>query len=172
MKEVWKTIKEYPNHEISNHGRVRSWIHRAAGGRRNKPLVMKIVLNIHNYCIASLNYKGKHSTPTIHRLVLESFVGTRPKGMEACHNNGIKTDNRLVNLRWDTHKNNQLDRVKHGTSNHGSRNVNSKLKEKDIPEIRSSIGKGVSLTRIAKSYRVTTSAICALKKGKTWSHIK
>jgi hypothetical protein len=40
---------------------------------------------------------------TIHGAVLEAFVGPRPEGMEACHNNGNPAANRLENLRWDTH---------------------------------------------------------------------
>lgn len=46
----------------------------------------------------------------IHKLVLEAFVGERPSGMQACHGNGDKTDNRLVNLRWDTVKANHRDK--------------------------------------------------------------
>ncbi|WP_396897297.1 NUMOD4 motif-containing HNH endonuclease [Mycolicibacterium fortuitum] len=52
----------------------------------------------------------------VHRLVLETFVGPCPAGMEACHNNGDRFDNRLENLRWDTRSNNNLDKNKHGTN--------------------------------------------------------
>ena len=45
---------------------------------------------------------GNQSTKNVHTLVLTTFVGDRPDGMQACHNNGDKTDNRLENLRWDT----------------------------------------------------------------------
>jgi hypothetical protein len=62
----------------------------------------------------------KRYTFLIHRLVLEAFVGKRPEKMDGCHNNGDKTDNRLVNLRWDTRRNNNLDAVLH------RRNANSR----------------------------------------------
>src|SRR5262249_4354731 len=54
----------------------------------------------------------------VHRLVLEAFVGPCPPGMEARHVNGIKTDNRLVNLQWGTHRQNMRDKATHkmGTS--------------------------------------------------------
>lgn len=56
-----------------------------------------------------------HVSKRVHRLVLETFVGSCPEGMETCHNNGVRTDNRLCNLRWDTRSNNSRDSVKHGT---------------------------------------------------------
>jgi hypothetical protein len=59
----------------------------------------------------------------VHQLVLEAFVGPRPRGMESCHNNGNQTDNRLVNLRWDTKSENNLDRVRHGTHSESSKKL-------------------------------------------------
>lgn len=49
----------------------------------------------------------------VHALVLETFVGPRPDGMECCHwkpapDGGY--DNRLMNLRWDTRSANAYDR--------------------------------------------------------------
>lgn len=47
-------------------------------------------------------------------LVLESFVGDRPPGLDCCHANDIGTDNRLTNLRWDTRSANLNDLVRNG----------------------------------------------------------
>jgi hypothetical protein len=51
----------------------------------------------------------------IHVLVLEAFIGPRPEGFEACHNNGNPADNHLANLRWDSKAENTKDRARHGT---------------------------------------------------------
>jgi hypothetical protein len=69
------------------------------------------------------------------------FRGPCPPGMEACHNNGDPTDNRLCNLRWDTHANNEADKIRHGTyfiraRLKGERNGNSKLTEEEVRLIR------------------------------------
>jgi hypothetical protein len=50
------------------------------------------------------------STLLVHRMVLLAFRGEPEPGQEGCHNNSQPTDNRLSNLRWDTHSNNLHDR--------------------------------------------------------------
>lgn len=52
-------------------------------------------------------------TMLVHRLVLFAFVGEPQSDQVACHNNGIKTDNRLVNLRWGTDYDNAQDYARH-----------------------------------------------------------
>jgi len=59
---------------------------------------------------------GQLKNKMTHRLVLETFVGSCPKGMLACHENDIKSDNKLSNLRWDTPTSNQLDAIRNGLS--------------------------------------------------------
>jgi len=56
----------------------------------------------------------KQKLVKVHRLVLLAFVGAPPKGMEACHYDGDPQNNNLSNLRWDTAKENWVDRKRHG----------------------------------------------------------
>ena len=103
-----------------------------------------------------------------HKAVLETFVGPRPQGMECCHNNGDPFDNRLENLRWDTPRNNQLDRIKHGTSNRGERCAAAKLTETQVLAIRAD----TRLQReIAAEYGVRENTISRIKSGKRWGHV-
>lgn len=105
MTEKWLPVVGFEGkYEVSDHGQVRS-------------LQMGVVLRLivkrgyHKVVLSQCGVKKLHS---VHRLVLSAHVGTCPDGMEACHNNGIKTDNRVENLRWDTHSENILDSVRHG----------------------------------------------------------
>ena len=64
------------------------------------------------YLHVALCRDGSAKTLRVHRLVLEAFIGPRPKGMECCHANDVPDDNRLENLRWDYPKMNVADRIK------------------------------------------------------------
>lgn len=49
-------------------------------------------------------------------MVLEAFLGPRPKGMVACHIDGDIDNNSITNLRWDTQASNIRDTVLHGNN--------------------------------------------------------
>ncbi len=76
----------------------------------------------------------------VHRLVLEAFISSCPKGMQCCHNDGDSKNNKLENLRWDTPRNNQLDRLKHkpNSFNHfkGEKHRSAKLNEQQVRVIK------------------------------------
>lgn len=70
--------------------------------------------------VIAICHEGKSRMTNVHTLVLESFVGFRPKGMQARHfPDNDTSNNRLSNLSWATPKVNQGDRVIHGTNNQG-----------------------------------------------------
>ena len=64
---------------------------------------------------------GKQRFTYVHRLMAAAFIGPCPDGMEVCHNNGDAFDNRIENLRYDTHAANQQDMVRHGHHIYGRR---------------------------------------------------
>ena len=117
MKEVWKTVVGYPYYEVSNLGRVRS-IKRLAYTRAGWPTypgghILKGYKRPYGYISINLcKPDGKYTGKLVHRLVLEAFIGPCPEGMQCCHYNDIKDDNRLENLRWDTHKANMKDAIR------------------------------------------------------------
>jgi hypothetical protein len=104
-------------------------------------------------------------------MILESFMGLCPEGMEACHNDGNRTNNRLLNLRWDTPKGNCADRKKHGTNPAGERNPKAKLTEFDVLEIVELIELGYTKASISRVFRVSESAILSIAKGINWAYI-
>jgi hypothetical protein len=110
----------------------------------------------------------------VHHLVLEAFVGPRPGKMQGCHNDGNPDNNSLSNLRWDTPKGNQSDRVKHGTDTRGERNAHSKLTEDDVRAIRETYARAVpgrDCRGLANKYGVSYPLVALIVKRKAWRHV-
>lgn len=55
------------------------------------------------YLGVGLRKDGKCVHKRIHQLVMLAFIGPCPDGLEVCHGPGGPGDNRLSNLRYDTH---------------------------------------------------------------------
>lgn len=72
---------------------------------RFKGRMLKPTLGKNGYYYVSLVRNNEKKKYYVHRLVLETFIGSKPD-MEANHKNGICTDNRLLNLEWVTGKGN------------------------------------------------------------------
>lgn len=126
LPEIWKPIPGYEGYyEVSDHGRVRS-LDRVITNKLGRPCrirgrMLKLYQGNHGYYVVVLNRDGEGSPQTVHRLVLWAFTGTNPSELNCCHNNGIRTDNRLENLRWDTPSENNYDIVRHGRHGMGSK---------------------------------------------------
>ena len=121
--ETWKPIPGYEGwYEASSFGRVRSldrFSPSNGGIRAIRGRVLKNQKHHTGYVQVSLCKNGMKESRRVHHLVLEAFIGPRPEGMEACHNDDDPDNNQLSNLRWDSKSANQLDKVRRGTHNNG-----------------------------------------------------
>ena len=100
-------IKNFEDYQITDDGRVWS-------KKRNKWL-KPIHYKKTGYFHVNLCKDGVHYTKRIHRLVAETFIPNPDNKPCIDHINTVKTDNRVENLRWCTHKentNNPITRVK------------------------------------------------------------
>jgi len=85
-----------------------------------------------------------------------------------CHNDGNPENNSAANLRWDTQRNNQIDRVAHGTTNRGEQHGAAKLTEAGVLAIR---GDARLYREIAAEYGISVSTVSDLKHRRRWGHI-
>jgi len=123
INEIWKQIKDYPNYEISNFGRVKSkcrFITRKGHGVFLKQeIILKPVCDKSGYVVVSLMGSfGLSKTRKVHQLVSESFLGHTPNGniLVVNHKNFIKTDNRVENLEIVTNReNSNLKHIPHSS---------------------------------------------------------
>lgn len=162
--EVWKPIPESPNYAVSNLGRVRR-IFPAEGPIRKLKLGKNRYISVDLY---SLSERSKPRWKLVHRLVLETFVGPCPKGMEAMHLNSDRTDNRLANLRWGTRSENHNQRVREGSGPVKENHHLAKLTEEKVREIRS---RPEPSTVLAPIYGVESATIRAIRRRKIWKYV-
>ncbi len=120
--EKWKEIEGYTDYMVSNLGNVKSLNYNRTG----KEKILKPKYN-NGYYIIGLRKNGKQNFYLIHRLVAEAFIQNTDNKQFIDHINTDRSDNRVENLRWVTHKencNNPLSINKwKGKNNHQAKSI-------------------------------------------------
>lgn len=173
----WKSIPGYEGfYQASIGGRIRSLdrIVEYSDGRRtlHKGITLKPGKCKRGYRRVTLWKNNISKSRLISRLILRTFVGNCPSGMEVCHNDNDPSNNKLANLRYDTPKANNLDKKKFETCSSGERNAGARLTEKQVIAMRSQYAKGkVTLAQIAFKYKISNGHTWAIINGRCWKHL-
>jgi hypothetical protein len=169
VDERWLPVQDFPGYEVSDSGNVRSWKN-FHGGLASAPRLLRFK-HRDGYPSVDLVRNGKPFSKNVHSLVMESFVGPRHDGMVACHSNGVRTDNRLSNLRYDTHAANHADKRLHENDLSGERNPIAKLNNQLVVCIRVAAAAGEKQSAIALRLGVSETTISGVIKGRSWKHV-
>jgi len=171
MIEIWKSIINYENlYEISNFGQIKSFSR--PGNWHEK--ILKLNLKQDGYSQITLWKNRIPKTFLVHRLVLETFIGPCPMGMECRHIDNNRSNNQLNNLQWNFPSENRKDIIKYGTIAHqkGVLHGMAKLTNDDVREIRDLlIKKELKQVEIAKRFNVSFQTISSIKLKKSWGHL-
>ena len=162
--ELWLPIAGFEGlYSVSNQGRIighkrhrvpeRILAGSKAGNGYRKVILCKEDTRTHRY---------------VHEIVLTTFAGPRPPEMDAAHGNGIRSDNRLSNLRWATRAGNHADKIAHGTHCAGERHGGRKLNAAEVMAIRNDSGTGASL---AARFGVSQSQVQRIRSRTNWGTI-
>ena len=96
--EEWRPVEGWP-YEVSTLGRVR---------KVGQPRFIATGKDRFGYLSVTLFHGGAAKTVKVHRLVLSTFIEPRSAPWVSDHINNKPSDNRLVNLRWLTRRQNTL----------------------------------------------------------------
>lgn len=127
MTENWLPVVGYEGiYDVSDAGRVRSLartVLRSDGQeKRLAERFMKSQRVPAGHLFVPLhNGSGKATNRYVHRLVMESFVGPCPAGLEVRHLDGDPSNNRIGNLKYGTRSENVRDSIAHGTNVNASK---------------------------------------------------
>lgn len=180
MEEIWKDIPNFENYyEVSTLGNIKSKSRNITNtlGRtyfyESKPL--KTQIDRYGYVKVELNKNGKPYYFTIHRLVALTFIPNLKNLDQVNHINAIKTDNRVENLEWCNNQQN----ITHSWENNlrganilkGEECNLSKLKEKEVLEIRELHKSGLTMYKIHKLKNVSFQTVSNIVKNKSWKHL-
>lgn len=166
--EIWKYVVGYIRlYMVSSYGRVKSLNY----NRMGKEQILKLGKDRDGYLQVRLYKNGVGKGYKVHRLVLEAFVSSCPDGMQRCHNDGNKENNRVENLRYDTQSGNMQDKNRHGTmpNQKGSNNNSAKLNDWIIRIVRRLLEAGdFTQKEIGEMFGVSHQAISKIKTKKNW----
>ena len=114
--ELWKTIAEATNYEISNTGFVRN---------KKTKQVLKGRITQSGYLQVSIKIdaENRFMNRYIHRLVAQYFLNNGKNKREVNHKDGNKKNNQVSNLEWVTSSENQKHRHKIGINKTSQRKI-------------------------------------------------
>jgi len=168
-KEIWKDIEGYEGrYQVSNLGRVKSLNYRHTDQER----ILQPIPFSHGYLVVNFLKNKKHKTFLIHRLVAQSFIPNPDNKPQVNHINGVKTDNRVVNLEWVTPLENTQHAIKTNLfMNGGQYNYRAKFTNEQVKKIREEYiprDKNHNMIALAKKYKVSVQTIQNITANKKY----
>ncbi len=156
-----------PGYAVGSDGSV--WSYWRTKNKRWRRLKPKTTTN--GYRGVTICVNGVRKCKSVHRLILEGFVGPCPRGMQCLHGPAGQTVDAIANLRWGTPSENATDRRVAGNQPVGSRSHFARLTEADVPVVRAMRVAGLTQLAIARKFGVSREAIARLGRGETWRHV-
>jgi hypothetical protein len=103
-------IPGYPGYYAKENGDI------YASRRSYMPKLLHYYLSPKGYHVVDLYNNWQRKTVTVHKLIMLTFIGSRPDGLnEIRHLDGNKANNHLSNLKYGTSQDNADDKKLHGT---------------------------------------------------------
>lgn len=169
---IYRDIPGFPGYKAGTNGTV--WSQWSRGNspvmtdcwRRLRPRTVEA-----GYRQLCLRCDRTTFTRRICRLILETFVGPCPEGMQTLHGDGNASNDHLYNLRWGTPTENGSDKERHGTVSRGEHRPSAKLTATQVKEMRRDRANGVAVDELVRRYGISRSHLHEILSGKYWKHV-
>lgn len=160
----FKTIPGFEKYEISENGVIRN---------KKTGYILKHFDTRKGYKRLSLQNDFNEEKPmTVHRLIAITFIPNPENKATVNHKNGIKHDNRKINLEWMTNRENLKHAYAEGIrSSSGESHPQSKLTNEDVIQIRYLATKGVRNKHLMNLYNISGPTISNIVARRVWKHI-
>ena len=140
----------------------------------NKAKFLKQTIGSNGYKTVHIirNKKGKNEY--VHRILAEKFIKNLENKKTINHKDGNKLNNKISNLEWATHSENNQHAfntgLKKGHKYFGEANHQSKITNEKVIELRKL--KGVKkLKELSKIFKISMGQISSIQSKISWKHI-
>lgn len=153
QKLEWKPLAQWPTYSVSTYGDVRNdatgviLLHQATGPKRKQ------------YPAVALRTERGFRMFKVHLLMLETFRGPRPAGLQGMHLDDDVRNTALDNLQWGTPSENMRMTIDRSCSN-------QKLHSGRRAEVRQRRAAGESGASIARDLGISQQRVCDIFKGR------
>ncbi len=185
--ETWKTIKEYPDYQVSNFGKIKSL-------KFGKKRILKLNKDNTKYFCINLYKNGKRKYIRTYILVYETFYNDKLKLNECVHHKDENKENNyyenlekmIIYKHLSFHNKNEKHpnfnkryseetKKKMSISHHnfkGENHPNHKLSSQNIYDIRKSLElKLYTPKQLSWMFDVSVKTIYSIKSEKTWNRV-
>jgi hypothetical protein len=158
---AWSELRDFPGYWVNTRGEI-------GKGRPEHGEWTPLPTRVHpdGHVIIDIRSDGKRKTHKLHILILEAFVGPRPKGFETCHDDDNPLNNNISNLRFASHSQNARDAYRNG-----KRTGKRILDAETVIAARVAHAAGEAVCSIARRLRVKRCTVRDAVKRRTWRHV-
>lgn len=162
-EEIWVTIADFPDYQVSNCGRVKS---------TKTQLIKKQGITRWHYT-TRLNNNKKTKLYYVHRLIAMAFIPNPANKPCINHIDGDKLNNALLNLEWCTYAENNRHAIDNGLRGYrkGCSHVFSVFSKDEVLDIRNLYKSGRRIAEITRLYNRSRAAIYNIVKGISYREV-
>ena len=172
--EEWKPVPGFQGYEASTEGRIRSVTRRVPVYHGERTVVGQIIkpkVKRDGYLSAFMtDDSGKVRCWTVHKIIMLTFVGERPKGMQILHLDDNRHNCALRNLRYGTAQENHDLKILHGRTARGEKVNTAKLTEKQVVAMRERRAAGETTLSLSREFGISTTAVSKICIGENWKY--